>query len=175
MIDNTIIDDDAYSYFQENLPKAYSKEQEYKTFTLETQKAMGHLNQKIYIRAPIINLFLWLKGILSSFNQQGKEKIEAIRSEFSDSVVNQFYETFFKIKKSLDGAQCSCLSAELEFCLLFCAKFVGDEAREKAKRLREVLGEAIPGDFEVDGVGFKRFLKKSLRAYKVKYFYLISI
>lgn len=132
------------------------------------------LGTSLEIRPTLIHLFLYIKTEHFAVVRFDKSLAEKIIKMFAETLVTQTFDNYFLIQKHKDEYLEAAFSVDLEFAMLWVAKYVDSILLEKAKRIRELTLEGL-GNLKVGGTEYLKVLKSYLRGCKLKYAYIVSV
>lgn len=140
----------------------------------EVQKFNKQLSGSLEVRPTLIHLFLYIKTEHFAVVKFDRSLAERIIKIFAETLVAQTYDNYFQIQKHRDQYVEAAFSVDLEFSMLWVAKYVDAILLEKAKRVRELSLEGLTS-MKVGGNEYLKALKSYLRGSKLKYAYIVSV
>ena len=140
----------------------------------ETAVLLGSLDTSVGVRNSLIHLFLYIKVQCSNLLKVDRQMTSRLMKLFSETLISQFFDNYFQLKKYSSAYTELVFSLEVEFSMLWVINFLDSLMVDKAKRIRELTLAQLTAH-RVGDSDYLTSLKAYLRGCKLKYAYLLMI
>lgn len=140
----------------------------------ETAVLLGSLDTSVGVRNSLIHLFLYIKVQCSNLLKVDRQMTSRLMKLFSETLISQFFDNYFQLKKYSSAYTELVFSLEVEFSMLWVINFLDSLMVDKAKRIRELTLAQLTAH-RVGDSDYLKSLKAYLRGCKLKYAYLLMI
>lgn len=141
---------------------------------LETKQFLEDLTTRVEVRPTLLKLCLFVRAESAAVAKADKSLGGRLAKLFAETLVAQTFDTYFAVTPVRDNRLEAAFSVDLEFSMLWLARFVDEALLEKAKRLRSLTLAALEKS-EYGGGDFAKALKSYLRGCKLKYAYVAPV